>query len=316
MSDSTNGSTLPLVAAAGAGIACAVGIAAYIYHQKTKTKKFLNKERQKVTLIDKIIVSHDTRKFRLGLPGKNYILGLPIGKHFKLFAPNMKGKVEGEWNKRPDPEAGKAEIERKYTPVTGDETPGHVDLMIKVYRGGEKDSFPDGGKMSQYLESLEIGDTIDMMGPIGMIEYKGNGLFTYGKKQIPKKKIGMMAGGTGITPMLQVIQAVLADPNDPTQLSLIFANQTEEDILVRDMLEAELQKHPDRFKLWYTLDRPPSAGWKYSSGFITKEMIQEHLPPPAPDTLILMCGPPPMIKYACKANLEALGYPKEDMLEF
>ena len=144
MSESPNGSTLPLVAAAGAGIACAVGIAAYIYHQKTKTKKFLNKERQKVTLIDKIIVSHDTRKFRLGLPGKNYILGLPIGKHFKLFAPNMKGKAEGEWNKRPDPEAGKAEIERKYTPVTGDETPGHVDLMIKVYRGGEKDSFPDG----------------------------------------------------------------------------------------------------------------------------------------------------------------------------
>jgi len=37
----------------------------------------------------------------------------------------------------------------------------------------------------------------------------------------------------------------------------------------------------------YTLDRPP-AGWKFSSGFITEEMISEHLPPPADDTLVLM----------------------------
>ena len=37
----------------------------------------------------------------------------------------------------------------------------------------------------------------------------------------------MMAGGTGITPMLQVIAAVLKNPADPTQLYLIYANQTE-----------------------------------------------------------------------------------------
>lgn len=43
----------------------------------------------------------------------------------------------------------------------------------------------------------------------------------------------MTQGGTGITPVLQVISAVLADPKDKTQLSLIYANQSEEDILVR-----------------------------------------------------------------------------------
>ena len=41
-------------------------------------------------------------------------------------------------------------------------------------------------------------------------------------------------------------------------------------------------------------------------------MIKEHLPPPGPDTQILMCGPPPMIKYACLPNLQKLGY-TEDM---
>lgn len=37
-------------------------------------------------------------------------------------------------------------------------------------------------------------------------------------------------------------------------------------------------------------------------------MILEHLYPPAEDTLVLMCGPPPMIKFACDPNLDKLGY--------
>mmetsp|Transcript_23033 Transcript_23033/g.63048 ORF Transcript_23033/g.63048 Transcript_23033/m.63048 type:complete len:143 (-) Transcript_23033:335-763(-) len=68
-------------------------------------------------------------------------------------------------------------------------------------------------------------------------------------------------------------------------------------------------------QVWYTLDRPPE-GWAYSTGFITDVMISEHLPPPADDTLILMCGPPPMIEYACKANLNKLGYSKDAQVAF
>lgn len=49
-------------------------------------------------------------------------------------------------------------------------------------------------------------------------------------------------------------------------------------------------------------------GWPYSSGFIDDVMLKEHMPPPGPDTQILMCGPPPMINYACVPNLEKLGY--------
>ena len=37
----------------------------------------------------------------------------------------------------------------------------------------------------------------------------------------------MIAGGTGITPMLQIIEQCLKDPNDDTKLSLLFANQVE-----------------------------------------------------------------------------------------
>ena len=94
-----------------------------------------------------------------------------------------------------------------------------------------------------------------------------------------------------------------------------LANQTEGDILVRDMLEGLQKSHPKRFKLWYTLDRPPD-GWKYSKGFITADMIQSHLPPKGEETLVLMCGPPPMVEFACKKNLDALGYAKERQICF
>ena len=55
--------------------------------------------------------------------------------------------------------------------------------------------------------------------------------------------------------MLQIIKAVLKDSEDKTKVSLLFANQTEEDILVRSELEL-LAKNYNNFDLWYTLDRP------------------------------------------------------------
>lgn len=53
------------------------------------------------------------------------------------------------------------------------------------------------------------------------------------------------------------------------------------------------------------------SDWKYSSGFINEKMIQEHLFPPTNDNIVLMCGPPPMINYACNPNLEKLKYDKD-----
>ena len=65
----------------------------------------------------------------------------------------------------------------------------------------------------------------------------------------------------------------------------------------------------------YTLDRPPT-NWAYSSGFISPDMISEHLPAPSESTVVVMCGPPPMIKFACRANLDKLGYDAASQLAF
>ena len=283
--------------------------------------KFLNKTRQTVTLGDRVNLSHDTVRFRFLLPKATPVLGLPVGKHFKLFCPNPKGKVEGKWNGREDVESDETEIERKYTPTSSDDEIGYVDLVIKVYKGGVvktedgQDKFPDGGKMSQYMDTLKVGDTLDIMGPVGTHEYLGKGKFKSGSKEHSCKKVGMMAGGTGITPMLQVIAAILKDPSDTTEVYLLYANQTEDDILCRDLLEDLQKAHPKRLKIHYTLDRPPKS-WKYSVGFITDTMIAEHLPGPKESSLVLMCGPPPMVRFACQQNLDKLGFTKAQQIAF
>ena len=46
----------------------------------------------------------------------------------------------------------------------------------------------------------------------------------------------------------------------------------------------------------------------YSSGFIDAAMIEEHLPQPDEGTMILVCGPPPMVKFACQPAFEKLGH--------
>ncbi|CAD6197654.1 unnamed protein product [Caenorhabditis auriculariae] len=271
-----------------------------------KAKKTLLDENEKYSLplSEKFTVSHDTRKFRFKLPSPDHVLGLPTGQHVYLSA-----KVDGKLVVRP------------YTPVSSDEDKGFVELMIKVYFRDTNPKFPDGGKMSQHLEQMKIGDTIDFRGPSGLITYKRHGTFEVraDKKSPPKEKtfsrISMIAGGTGITPMLQIIEAILRDETDKTQMKLLFANQTAEDILLREELDALAVKFADRFNVWYTVDRP-TDDWKYSSGFINDEMIQKHLYPPASDHVVLLCGPPPMINFACTPNLDKLAYDPANRLHF
>ena len=221
----------PLVLAVG-GLLILIVVGVLVFLPGGGKAKFLKgaKERQQLEVGEKVFISHDTVRLRFVLPKATPVLGLPIGKHFKIYAPMakvVKPKKAGEWNGREDMEQERTEIERKYTPTTSDDEVGYVDLVIKVYKGGVVDRFPDGGKMSQYLGGLKPGDKVDVTGPVGTHTYLGNGKFKSGAKEHTCKKLGMMAGGTGLTPMLQVIAAVLKNPADPTQLYLIYANQTE-----------------------------------------------------------------------------------------
>jgi cytochrome-b5 reductase len=99
----------------------------------------------------------------------------------------------------------------------------------------------------------------------------------------------MIAGGTGITPMLQIIRAALKNPQDPTRLSLIYANVNYEDILLKKELDELADKYPSRFRVFCVLNNPPT-GWTGGVGFVSKEQIETHLPATHDNIKILLCG--------------------------
>jgi cytochrome-b5 reductase len=304
-----------------------------VWHQMKKYKALLQNRKKKYTvkLIDKKIVTHDTIRFRFSLGNSSMRLGLPVGKCVKVFGPNIAKKQNAiEWNPRPEMErngeiipsdprphqnddidkAGewKEIIERKYTPCTLDSNLGYFDFTIKIYRSNENQLFPHGGKMSQYMESLEVGNSVQIQGPFGKIEYFGRGNWKgMGKKYGKRNQIGLICGGSGVTPMIQLIQAVLQDPNDNTTISMLYANKTFDDIIIKEQLDEWSLNSNGQFSIHYTLDSPPE-NWNGYESFVSDTMISETLPPPSDDTLILMCGPPPMIKFACLPNLKKLNY--------
>lgn len=64
-----------------------------------------------------------------------------------------------------------------------------------------------------------------------------------------------------------------------------------------------------RLKIHYTVDRP-TPGWRYSIGFIDLDMVEKSLFKYEPGTISVLCGPPPMLKFACHPNLEKMGFEK------
>ncbi len=66
-----------------------------------------------------------------------------------------------------------------------------------------------------------------------------------------------IAGGSGITPMLQVASEIVSNPDDKTQVSLVFANQSEKDIILKKELDEMAAKH-DNFQVSFCGPRESS----------------------------------------------------------
>lgn len=192
------------------------------------------------------------RSYRFKLPSPSHILGLPIGQHISI------GAVLSQ------PDGTDKEIVRSYTPISGDEQPGHFDLLIKSY---------PTGNISKHFASLVVGQTIRVRGPKGAFTYKPNMV----------RHFGMIAGGTGITPMLQVIKAIIRGrkAGDRTEVDLIFANVTKQDILLKEDLDS-LAAEDKGFRVHYVLDNPPE-GWTGGVGYVTADMLSVCALPSLPD---------------------------------
>ncbi|NP_001130241.1 ferric-chelate reductase (NADH)1 [Zea mays] len=267
------------VAVAVAVAAVAAG-GAFLLLRSRKPKGCLDPENfRKFKLVEKKQISHNVARFKFALPTPTSVLGLPIGQHISCRGQDATGE----------------EVIKPYTPTTLDSDLGYFELVIKMY---------PQGRMSHHFREMKVGDYLSVKGP--------KGRFKYHVGQV--RAFGMLAGGSGITPMFQVARAILENLNDNTKVHLIYANVTYEDILLKDELDDMAKTYPGRFKIYYVLNQPPE-NWNGGVGFVSKEMIQSHCPAPAEDIQILRCGPPPMNK-AMAAHLDELNYTKEMQFQF
>ncbi|KAJ4821792.1 NADH-cytochrome b5 reductase [Turnera subulata] len=255
-------------------------VSTYYCYVRRKPKGCLDPEKFKeFKLTKKTQISHNVAKFRFALPAPSSVLGLPVGSHIICRGKDSEGR----------------EVTRPYTPITLDSDVGFFELVVKMY--------PEG-RMSHHFREMKEGDYSAVKGPKQRFKYKPG----------QARAFGMIAGGSGITPMFQLIRAIIENPKDKTSVRLVYANTTFEDILLKEELDGFARKFPNRFQVYYVLSKPPES-WNGGVGHVSKEIIQNHCPAPASDIQILRCGPPGMNK-AVAAHLIGLGYTREMQFEF
>ncbi|NXP90175.1 NB5R4 reductase, partial [Passerina amoena] len=222
---------------------------------------------RKCKLVSKTEVTHDTKLFCLMLP-KGTHLRVPTGQHVYL-----KHIIAG------------TEVVKPYTPVLPflpldfQEPPCHdglhIYLMIKIY---------SHGLFTQALDHLQIGDCISVSNPEG----------NFKKSQVQTSEdLLLLAGGTGFTPMVKLLNLALTEVSCLRTVKLIFFNKTEDDILWRNQLE-QLALKDERFEVQFILSQP-SKDWVGKQGKISPSLLSEFVKRSRTDSkvLICICGPAP-----------------------
>ena len=207
-------------------------------------------------------VNHNTKLFRFKLPEDDMVSGVT---HTSAILTKFKPT-----------DADAKPVIRPYTPINDEDTIGHMDLLVKKY--------PDG-PMSTHMHDMVPGQRLEIKGPLPKYPWAAN----------KHQHIGLIAGGTGITPMFQLCRAIFSNPDDKTKVTLVFGNVTEQDILLKKELADLENTYPQRFRAFYVLDDPPKE-WAGGKGYINKDLLKTVLPEPKSENIkLFVCGPPPMM---------------------
>lgn len=108
-------------------------------------------------------------------------------------------------------------ISRAYTPtsVAKMQKNCRIQFLIKLYANGA---------MSSFIRTLSINDVVFLRGPFGDFSH------------LPNSKYLMICCGTGLAPMISIIEIVLSDEYDETLIRLCFACATLEDVYFREKI--------------------------------------------------------------------------------
>ena len=272
-------------------------------------------------LLNKWRQSNDSWLLRFGLPSDRLHLGddpmLPtcISVHHNSTSEDGSAKL----------------LKKSYSPTSHPSETNTFDLLVKAYPPRP------GGGVGAAICALEKGDLLH-----GKLKSER---MVHGSPIIAKRwdRIGLVAGGTGVAPLVQIIRIVLDDPTDKTQIQLLSINRYEEDILMRKELDELAKQHPDRFSVKYSLTGKsgPPENWDGYTGRGSVEMAKEALPPPSDGestTMIFVCGtdgfrdmwsgpiaraPPladgskgPKVEGPLKGILKEAGYKESDVFKY
>ena len=155
------------------------------------------------------------------------------------------------------------------------------------------------------------------------------------KAQYPfkdKRKLVMVAGGTGITPMYQALQMLIPQgPEDRVEsITLLYGSKAPEDILLKDELDELTARSDGRLTVTHVVgtaaDQAPIPGWDGALGWVDEAKFKAVAPPPADDVLVMVCGLPALYESFCGPRTEAhvaegsilarLGYGEEMVAKF
>ncbi|CAB9522048.1 NADH-cytochrome b5 reductase [Seminavis robusta] len=255
-----------------------------------------NEDFQSVKLLERTHVSPTSCVVRFSLSDESKPLGLSTCSCVLAKAKTAK-----------DPEG----VIRPYTPISTNEQVGSFDLLIK--------SYGDDSLMSKHMcQDMAVGDTI---------EFKQIPVNIKIQAPFPYKKVGMLVGGTGLTPMVQALHAILGSSDAPQEsVAMLYGSRDAGDILGKDLLDVWTKDCADKFSVTHVLSHEPNdSDWKGERGFINKELIQKHLPSPDEEGIIIfVCGPPPMYNALCGPREEKevggvlgeMGYKPEQVYKF
>ena len=201
----------------------------------------------------------------------------------------------------------------KYTPgqyltlratINGEEVRRSYSICAAPHEGELRVAIKEieGGKFSTYANrSLNAGDTLESMAPMGNFAWKHEGSAAH---------VVGWAAGSGITPIAAIAKSVLNSDNEST-FTLFYGNKTSNSIIFKDELEDLKNNYVDRFEVHHVLSRE-DQGSDYTSGRLDADKVSAYngkFFDAATTTGHFLCGPLGMIE-GVSGVLESLGTAK------
>ena len=155
---------------------------------------------------------------------------------------------------------------------------------------------PNAFGSAHILDDVKVGDTVTSSGPSGTF---------YRLPCVHGKRLVFIAGGSGITPFLSMLQTDADKLDHSFDIDLIYGSASEDDIIAKaqlDKLEAE-----GYVRVHHVISNP-GENCAYRTGFVTGELIQEIVGDISACTFY-MCGPNVMYRFV-RSELEKLGVPR------